>query len=151
MSVAIYLVSYKLSGVKWHKADDPLPRKYEKSSLKQEEAKAYAAKLQKYFHEHRPYLNNELRLKDIADELKVPSYHLSQVINKELHTTFFDFVNKHRIETAKSLIEQKPEASMLQVAFDSGFNNKTSFVNSFKKFAGTTPSTYRQQSVPTDE
>ena len=32
---------------------------------------------------------------------------------------------------------------MIKVAFESGFNNKTSFVNAFKKFEKVTPSEFR--------
>ena len=64
-----------------------------------------------------------------------------------MHTTFFDFVNQKRVIAAQQLIENKPSASLLEIAFDSGFNNKTSFVNAFKKYAGMTPSAFRKQLI----
>ncbi|MEM6523181.1 MAG: helix-turn-helix domain-containing protein [Bacteroidota bacterium] len=148
MSVFVYLISYKLAGVQWSR---PVAhrevKKYNKSSLRPDEARSLAGRVVDYFGTSKPYLNNELRLQDLSSELGIPSHHLSQVFNQELRATFFDFVNNHRITTAKRLIEEKPAASLLEIAFDSGFNNKTSFVNAFKKHAGMTPSSYRKQFV----
>jgi len=147
MSLLVYLVSYKLAGVQW-----PLTQpfngkagKYEKSSLKTDQAKIYSRQLEEYLLKAKPYLINELRLQELAEMLNMPSHHLSQVINEHLQTTFFDFINRHRVEEAKTLMKSDTESSLLEIAFKAGFNNKTSFTNAFKKFTSQTPLDYRQQ------
>ncbi len=93
------------------------------------------------------YLRQGLKLKDLSEKLDVPTYQLSEILNQHMNTSFFDFINKYRVEEAKKRIRSNPEYTLLQIAFDSGFNNKTSFVNSFKKFEGTTPSSFLRKSA----
>ena len=117
--------------------------KYVGSSLSAEEIPAMQLKLEDLMQEQEVYLNNTIRLADLAQQMGMSKHHLSQLINQEYGMSFFDFINRSRVERAKELIAAHPEYKMLQVAFDSGFNNKTSFVNAFKKFEGITPSRYR--------
>jgi len=73
--------------------------------------------------------------------------HLSQVINENLNRNFFDFVNRYRVEEAKKLLINldKSRNSILDVAFDSGFNSKSSFNMIFKKYTAMTPSQFRKK------
>lgn len=146
MTFLMYAVGYKISGVQWRSKlilDESI--KYEKSSLKVNQAEAYMIHLEKHMLLEKPYLNNELRLQDLSESLDIPSHHLSQVINNNLETTFFDYINRQRVEKAKELIKTLEKATLLEIAFESGFNNKTSFVNAFKKHIGITPSHYKRQ------
>lgn len=147
MAILIYLISYKLAGVQWPStpASSPKANKYEKSSLKSDQAKAYSTQLEKFVAHARPYLNNELRLQELAEMVNIPPHHLSQVINEHLQTTFFDYINQHRVEEAKKLILSDKGSSLLEIAFKAGFNNKTSFTNAFKKFTAKTPAEFRRQ------
>ena len=94
--------------------------------------------------EKKPYLKNELRLNDLAELLPISPHHLSQFLNEYNKTSFFDFINEYRVQEAKRIIQETPEFTLLQVGYEAGFNNKTSFVNAFKRFAGQTPSIYRK-------
>ncbi len=146
-ALLIYLIGYKLAGVVWPSASGTVSKstKYEKSSLREEQAKIYSAQLEQFMNEAKPYLNNELRLQELADQVHISPHHVSQVINEQLHTTFFDYINKHRVEEAKKLIVAEPASSLLEIAFRAGFNNKTSFTNAFKKFTAQTPMAFRRQ------
>ncbi len=141
-----YFVSYKMAGVKWPAEVLPEGRsiKYEKSSLKDDQSIVYAGRLNALIASEKPYLNNELRLQDLAGMLNIPVHHLSQVINEHLNTTFFDYINRLRVEEAKRLIENGKNETLLDIGFSAGFNNKTSFVNAFKKFTSQTPAEFRR-------
>jgi AraC-like DNA-binding protein len=147
MTVLTYLIGYKLAGVKWPAAIVPSPKntKYEKSSLKPDQAKTYSRELEQLISTVKPFLNNELRLQELAEMLNIPPHHLSQVINEQLQTTFFDYINLHRVEEAKRLIKADKNATLLEIAFKSGFNNKTSFTNAFKKFTSQTPLEFKKK------
>ena len=147
MGCLMYIVSFRLAGVKWLPtlSEEPDSSKYEKSSLKPEQASEYALVLQKYMENEKPYLRNGLKLNDLAQELAIPIHHLSQVINTQYNLNFYDFINKYRVEEAKKLIKDSKESTLLEIAFSSGFNNKTSFNNAFKKFSELTPFTYRKK------
>ncbi len=143
LGLFVYAASYKLAGVQWTSVESTLD-KYQNSSLKPSDKKSYLAGLEEIMSENKPYLNPELRLKDLADSLNIPTHHLSQVINEHYQYSFFDFINTHRVKEAQEQIRNQPERTLLQIAFAAGFNNKTSFGNAFKKFAGQTPSAYRR-------
>jgi AraC-like DNA-binding protein len=56
----------------------------------------------------------------------------------------FDVINFQRVEEAKRLITIDDNLTLLEIAFKAGFNNKTSFTNAFKKFAGQTPLEFKK-------
>ena len=118
--------------------------KYQKSSLAANVSQVYLQQLQDLIEKEKLYLNRELRLKDLADELGISTHHLSQAINENLNKNFFELINEYRVEAAKNKITNEAEKSILQVAFEVGFNNKVSFNNAFKKYVGMTPTRYRQ-------
>ena len=96
------------------------------------------------------YLRPELTLQDLADKLEVPYYQVSVSINEGLHKTFYDLVNGYRVEEAKRLLMDPKNRSnkILAVAFDAGFNSKTTFNTVFKKLTGITPTEYKEQQQP---
>lgn len=97
----------------------------------------------------KPYLNPDLRLKDLADQLGIKSYRLTIVIKKGLGTNFYDLINGLRIEHAKSLLCQRDSRmNLLGVAADSGFNSKSVFNYLFKKSTSLTPSQFRSRLTP---
>ncbi len=144
-SILIYLVSYRLAGVKWERPAEPM--KYEKSGLKPQEAEQYKDQIHQVILDEQLYLVKGLKLQDLAEKLDLNTHQLSQLINQYLNTTFFDLINAYRVREAKERIQNNPEYTLLQIAYDSGFNNKTSFVNAFKRFEGTTPSRYMKNTA----
>ena len=125
--------------------------KYEKSGLGQQKAKQYLDSLLKLMEEKKPFRNSELTLNQLADLLSISPHNLSEVLNTQLSQNFFDFINHYRIEQAKKdLIDPKKQnLKILSIAFDAGFNSKTSFNTIFKKHTDLTPSEYRSNSDKT--
>jgi AraC-like DNA-binding protein len=95
----------------------------------------------------RPHVDASLRLPDLAGLVEVPPYQLSQVLNQGFGLRFNDFVNRYRVEEAIRLLSDpaRNDESLLSLAFEAGFNNKTSFNQAFKKYTRTTPSRYRAE------
>ena len=91
------------------------------------------------------YQEPELTLQNLADELQVPSYQVSQAINEGLKKSFYDLINGYRIEEAKRLLldPNNNNYTILSVGFEAGFNSKTTFNTVFKKFTGLTPTEFR--------
>lgn len=92
----------------------------------------------------KPYLKNELSLKEIAVELNIHPNYLSQVINEKIGKNFYDFVNEYRVNEFKNLIRNldKQNFTMLALAYECGFNSKSSFNKYFRKSTGMTPSEF---------
>jgi len=99
--------------------------------------------------DQKPYLDSELNLIKLAELLNISPHQLSYVINSGFNENFYQFVNRHRIEKAKQLLlkEEMSNLSILGIAFESGFNSKTSFYTTFKKIEGTTPSEFKKSSL----
>jgi AraC-like DNA-binding protein len=120
-------------------------QKYEKSSITPERASAIRDRLEEVLRSQKPFLDPDLTLPRLADMVQVPGHQLSQVINETMGTTFFELVNRFRIEEAKRFLKDPKTASytILAIAEESGFNSKTAFNNAFKKMTGMTPSEFR--------
>ncbi|MDO5665995.1 MAG: AraC family transcriptional regulator, partial [Bacteroidia bacterium] len=93
--------------------------KYANILLKEAEADEYIDKLKQFMETHRPYLNADLTLPQLASDLEIPSHHLSRVINEKLNLNFFDFINQYRVEEVKSKINDVKfnHLSILGIAF----------------------------------
>lgn len=124
----------------------PLVKKYEKSSLTPERAERYLKKLLDLMEREKPYLDSDLTIQKLAEQLMIPAPHLSQTINERLNQNFSDMVNSYRIEEAKRLLldPKKKHYSILAIAEEVGFNSKSSFNAVFKKFVNATPSEWRK-------
>lgn len=119
--------------------------KYEKSGLKLEKAEHYLDKLLSYMKEQKPYLQGDLTLQDLADNLSISKHHLTQVINEKLNKNFYLFINEYRVEVVKQMMADASNNNLtiLAIAFDCGFNSKSSFNKIFKQITGMTPTQYK--------
>ncbi|MGC4040665.1 MAG: helix-turn-helix transcriptional regulator [Flavobacterium sp.] len=91
------------------------------------------------------FLDPELTLDKVAEELNISKSHLSRLINKELNTSFPDYINQLRIKEAQYYLKH-PDFSnytLVAIGLEAGFASKTTFNNTFKKVTGMTPSEYR--------
>ena len=93
----------------------------------------------------KPYLNPDLTLTELAKQLTISRNQLSEVINTGVGDSFYNFINKYRIDEVKQLIKEDPTKrfKIMSLAYEAGFNSKSSFNNIFKKIMGLTPSAYR--------
>jgi len=93
------------------------------------------------------YLDPELSLVSLAEKLELTTHELSRIINTVLKKNFNDFINEYRVaEVIKRM--QDPaynRITLLGVAYDSGFNSKSTFNLIFKKMAGKTPAEYKTE------
>lgn len=120
---------------------------YEKSGLDSDSANALAGEIQKTMDGQQLHLQPELSLSSLAEAVGITPHITSEVLNKTIGQSFYDFVNQRRISTAKSLLAET-EQSILDIAFMSGFNNKVSFNKAFRRFEAITPSEYRRLNRP---
>lgn len=116
----------------------------ERTALDRTEADRLRERLERIMKADRPYLDSELSLSELAARLDVSPRLLSRLLNRELGVSFYDFVNRHRVEEAKKrLVDPSYERlSILGIASDVGFNSKPTFNRVFKKLTGETPSAY---------
>ena len=110
----------------------------------------FADRFDTVFSEGKIYLNATLTLNDLARELGTNRTYLSNYINQELHTTFYEYVNQWRVRRAKELL-QGTNMLLEEVALQSGFNSMSSFRRYFSAQTGMSPIEYRKRNgVRTD-
>jgi YesN/AraC family two-component response regulator len=97
------------------------------------------------------YLQSELTLQELANQLDVPAYQVTQSINEGLGKNFYDLINGYRVEEAKRLLSDPSTRNnkVLAIGMDAGFNSKTTFNTVFKKFTGLTPSEFKEHQLKT--
>lgn len=135
------------SVIKTARRDRPLANKYAKSGLTPEQLADYKAQLESIMVDEQTYLRSDITLPRLADIVGCSVNHLSQVINAGFGVSFFDYVNRYRIEHAKRLLADSSgkENAVLNVAFTVGFNSNSAFYAAFRKNAGETPAQFRRE------
>ncbi len=117
---------------------------YRKSGLTQERRRDICDRLKTYFKKETPYLDEELSLEIIAQKLGISRHNLSEAVNVELNQSIADLINRFRIDYFCTLLQQQPNASILDLALQSGYNSKSAFNRWFKTIKKTTPKKFRQ-------
>ncbi|MDQ7948565.1 MAG: AraC family transcriptional regulator [Pedobacter sp.] len=117
--------------------------KYERSPLSAEQLRFLGDQLAEAMDSEQLFLNTSLSLGDLAFYLKIPSHHLTQVLNVMFKQTFYQYVNGFRIDYACAMLLQDEEMNLEELAEKSGFNSKVSFHRQFKHIKGCTPAEFR--------
>ncbi|MBD1203629.1 MAG: helix-turn-helix transcriptional regulator [Rhodobacteraceae bacterium] len=120
--------------------------RYAKSLLGDERMAQIARRIEAVFAGERMHLTPNLSLARLAATLGVSEGHLSQTFSRHLKCTFFDYVNRWRVEEAKRLLGD-PEAIIAQVGVDAGYNSRSAFYSAFREATGITPAAYRDRQV----
>jgi len=103
-------------------------------------------KLKNYVLSQKPYLNADLTLSELAVEINMTRNELSALINNEIGSNFYLYINEFRVSHVKELIKQdvSKQFTILALAYESGFNSKSTFNAIFKKLTGLTPTEFRK-------
>jgi AraC-like DNA-binding protein len=122
----------------------PDNEKYEKSKLSQQRIEQLATQFDVAMCKEKYFLNDELSISDVAIQLECSPNHLSQAINTVYEKTFTELVSGMRIDEAKKLLRASPKTTVLDISLMAGFQSKSAFYKSFKKYTGLTPVSYRK-------
>jgi len=127
-----------------------LKRKKNKSNInyvKQNEAKDLIERLNQNMKIEQSFMDEDLTLAGLAEQISTSEKKLSVVLNIYLKTTFYDFINAHRVRIFKEelLKEKNQNYSLIGIALNCGFKSKSSFYRAFKKETGMPPSAFKKQ------
>jgi AraC family transcriptional regulator len=92
-----------------------------------------------YIHEH---LDQDIKLADLAQLLGISQFHFSHSFKQALGVSPYQYLIQQRIERAKRLLKQT-ERSIMDIAFDCGFNSHSHLSKQFRQLTGMTPRVYR--------
>lgn len=131
--------------------DDPVTYeekvKYKKTAIGDELMSHIHQGLTQMMQTEKPFKNPELSLDELASRLKVSSNTLSQVINSVEQRNFYDYINDFRVKEFQRIVvlPENNQFTLLSLAFEVGFNSKTSFNRNFKKATGLSPREFCRQ------
>ncbi|MDP3406194.1 MAG: helix-turn-helix transcriptional regulator [Brevundimonas sp.] len=125
----------------------PAQGKYARSALPETRQIEIAGRLEKAMRAERLYRDPLLSLSALATRVAVSPNHLSRVLNDHLGQSFFDYVNRWRVEDAIARIRDGDEP-ILTIAFDVGFNSRSTFNAAVRKHTGRAPSAFRPEPRP---
>lgn len=121
-------------------SSQPLAR-YGKSQLGEEIALSLQQSLKSLMEKRDVFLDSKLSLSDLAEGCEVSPNQLSQYINAFLGKSYYDYVNRFRLDHFLKISGKREfeNLSILGLAYESGFNSKTTFNTFFKRELKMTP------------
>ena len=131
------------------KYDERWKSAYKKAQAKTNIPGQLILRLKEMMEEEKLYRKANLKVSEVAHLLGVPRQSLSEILSAELQCNFSEFVNSYRLKEVKCRITDPSEnhKTMLGIAYESGFNSKSSFQRIFKDATGMTPRDYRNSKV----
>jgi len=119
--------------------------KYLKSKISSEELRQLtiiANDLNMTMKENKWFKDPELTLSILAANMKIKPYLLTKCLNTIKQKKFADYINELRVKELQFLLQQpeNKKYTLLSLAFEAGFNSKSSFNRAVKKHLGVSPS-----------
>jgi len=147
-SFFLYLLTFGYFNNQWFEMKNkPSVKKYQNKKIDSQEAERLVADLDQLMESERIFTNSDLKLKEVADRLAIPSHQLSQLLNDNLGTGFKPFINKYRIQRACELLATDHQLSLEGIGYEVGFRSKSTFFTTFKKLKNSTPAQYQKLKV----
>lgn len=154
--IAIYWVSYHglmqrniLSVLSNEMNFSTIQPKTEVSTMPLHELSRLMEKIDEYMRVSECFVNTELTIVDVAENLKVHPKRISTAINSVLKKNFNTYINYYRISKAVALLKKNGNLnlSVEGIGNEVGFKSKSSFYSAFKKVTGTTPNKFKEKLV----
>lgn len=108
----------------------------------------YIAKIERLMICDKLFLNENLSLRKLAQEVEADPNLVSYILNEHMGKSFYEYVNHYRVEEVKSKLNDPAYAdyTIVAIAYESGFNSKATFNRVFKKMEGVSPSDFKSRS-----
>lgn len=119
---------------------------YANSAMDKEKINTYLQQIHQYFEVPQAFLRPDLSLNLLAEELNIPKHYFSQLFNVHLGKSYYQYVAEYRIAYAIRRMDNENITKKLEsLAYECGFNSKSSFNKYFKNIVGCTPNEYLKQ------
>lgn len=127
------------------KKERPAPQK-RKEILREKEMFKILLKLEAAMESEKHFTDSELTIDKLSLLTNQKKYHVSETLNHFVNKPFYVFVNEYRIQYVKDKLNQlskhNKNVNILELAYEAGFNSKSSFNRYFKEITTNTPTEY---------
>lgn len=117
---------------------------YAKSKLENIDVLTKRNQLEQLMTQGRCFENENLSLNDVAHSLSLSAQQLSELVNSSYGVGFPRYIRGYRVEEAKKMLLDEPDASVLSISLATGFKSQSSFYTAFKELTNMTPAAYRK-------
>ncbi|PJZ50920.1 AraC family transcriptional regulator [Leptospira saintgironsiae] len=116
---------------------------YNETRLQGLDVDSVIQKMQELMRDKKLYLDEELTLPLLSEELKIKTHQLSEILNDKMRIGFREYITGFRLEEASKLLREEPQRSVLAVIYAAGFKSKSAFHKLFQEKYGCSPGEYR--------
>ncbi len=122
--------------------EDPYP-----PFLSEEKIEQIEARIHQYFSDHKPFLDSNYSIKQLAEDVDIPRHYLSWYLNATCKSNFRNFLNDFRVDHFQSKIREGEWKfkTLEAIANESGFSTRATFIAACKRSTGMTPSEYLKE------
>lgn len=145
--VCVALLDYRYPDALMRFREETVKRRYERSLLAGFDVAGLVSDMKEMLTRTALYRNEGFSLELLAQRMGLSAHQVSELLNDRMGTNFSAFINGFRIETAKNLLVSNPDMTILTVAMEAGFGNKTSFNEAFKRQVSMTPRQFRDLTI----
>ncbi len=123
------------------------PPIFHSRQLPVEQSVQFAQLLEQLMNKEELYLNTNLNQEELARKLGIQPRQLSRLLKQQFSSSFSEYINTYRIQKVKDLMmnEQYRHWNLVAIAYEAGFNSKSTFNRIFKKHTGLTPKEFSQK------
>lgn len=113
--------------------------KYRNRKIEDKTAEKLILEIKQCVVDHQLYKKQNLKVKELADELGIQPHVLSQILNDNLQLSFTSFINQLRIREVKKMLTSETRLTIEAIGEEAGFGSKTTFFKVFRAEVGMTP------------
>ncbi|GAB3098820.1 helix-turn-helix domain-containing protein [Aestuariicella hydrocarbonica] len=114
--------------------------------LNDERCQILADEMADYFQQQKPFLDPQLTLADVAENLGYTRNQISFVLNQHIGQSFYDYINSARV--VHFLERELQGVNLTEAAYSTGFSSMSTFYKFFKRHTGQTPGKYFKAAKP---
>ncbi|MEK6479188.1 helix-turn-helix domain-containing protein [Catalinimonas sp. 4WD22] len=105
---------------------------------------SYVEKVKQFVHESKCFLKISYSLEDLAKDTEIDRRQLSMIINQGIGMKYNEMINRFRLEYLMQHYREVNHKNLTieGIASEVGFNSRTTFFHSVKKFTGLTPTEF---------
>ncbi len=115
---------------------------HQSSRLRKQVDASLGTKLLALMRDQEPFLDPDFDLQRLADLMGVKKQLISDALHVNFDSNFYDFINGYRVNKFIEISKDQRHLKFLALAYQAGFNSKTTFYKAFRKHTSKTPSQY---------